>query len=758
MEIVYMGIISKIFNAIFNAILSPVFKFISSLLETALSWLFDTILKPLLINVLKPMFTALLELIFDILAGIIYSIYADVLKFVDSLQSAFNVFAGLQKVTYNGRDSTLLDVVFRLPQIQTALWVLISISFALMLLFAILGTLRSMADLENQRPISKVLSATCQSFLKMLLIPAVSLFAIAMAGQILVGIDSALGGSQTSLARTVFVVSSLDACNNSDFNISTPGEGITPGVSDDVREHYYSGEYSYTNKSQVEKDFKFGDFDYLIGFGGAIFLVVVLGACLLTFISRIFEVVVLLLVSPVFASVMPLDDGEKFKGWQDMFVAKLFGGYGTVMAMQIYMQLCPAVMDGNIIFGQGSTEANYLIRLIFLLGGAWSVIKAGPAITQLLNYQAGAAEAENNRAVTTAMAATASFAGASVAAAGRTAAQKYKGWRVRKNEALAESDKRISNRLGFETDENGKRTGRTLKEAQAAAAGAGASGTVGGSGGSGGKANLPPTGKAGGVTGSSITNTGGAGGRNKVGKGLGQAQRTGSYFSGHITTNKSKGGHSYLGVDFGKALRFGRNADGTFSGSFLGIGYRVGQDGKLDKVSLPFVRVKKYDDGKMHVARYKIPLTGIRNKRMESVTTRPDGTKERKMVHGGQFYTSDNFFGRQKARYDQETGRVEKLRDRGNYFQKNADGKYVLTHSTKGGVRREYERGEDGSYRETNRVGNLTESSYSYDENGKRQTDSLTSMKNRIQNADGSRPRQNKYIFKRDTTEGGEQS
>ena len=40
MEIVYLGLLSTIFNAIFDAILSPVFKFLSSLLETVLGWLF----------------------------------------------------------------------------------------------------------------------------------------------------------------------------------------------------------------------------------------------------------------------------------------------------------------------------------------------------------------------------------------------------------------------------------------------------------------------------------------------------------------------------------------------------------------------------------------------------------------------------------------------------------------------------------------------------------------------------------------------
>lgn len=736
MEIVYMGLISKIFNAIFNAILSPVFKFISSLLETVLSWLFDTVLKPLLLNVLQPLFTALLELIIDILSGIIYSLYADCLQLVDSLQTAFDIFAGLKPVTYQGKSSSLLQTVFELDQVKTAVWTLIGVGFVLMMLFAILGTVRSMGDLdeETQRPVSKVLSGVFKGMAKMFLIPTVCLFAIMMSTQILGGIDTAFGGSQTSMARMVFVVSSLDASKKQEYNVSAQSGNSSGdwniGINDPVRKPYYTGAYSYTDKSRVEKDFDLGEFDYLIGFGGSVFLVIVLAICLLTFITRIFEVVILFVVSPLFASVMPLDDGEKFKAWQDMFVAKLFGGYGTVMAMQIYMQLCPSVMDGNIIFGEGSAEANYLIRLVFLLGGAWAVIKAGPTITQLLNFQAGAAESESGRVVSAGLIGAASFAGSAAGAAYGKVSQSYNGWKSNKNEAFRESGKRISNRLGWETDASGSRTGRKLSEAGA------------------------QRGSGGGVNTGGGRNTIGNG-RNQVHKGEGRSQRTASYFNGRITANKSKGGHSYLGVDFGKKLQFGRNADGTFSARFMGVGWRTGQDGKLDKVALPFVRMKRSAEGKMQVARYKIPMSGLQYRRTENVTLRSDGSSERTL---GSFYVSDNIWSRSKRRFDQDTGKVETLKRGGNYYEKDAEGQYVKTHH-EGifGIRTEYEKDGD-KYRKANRVGNFTESSYSYNEKGKRQTNSISSIKSHQRAADGSRPGSGKYIFKRDTVGERDQS
>lgn len=669
MEVVYLGLISKIFNAIFNAILAPVFKFISSLLETVLGWLFRTILQPLLINVLQPLFKGLVDLIMEILGGIIYSIYADCLQIVDALQTSFRIFAGLDEVTYKGRSYSLLEVIFRMETIQKATYILIAVSFALMMLFAILGVLRSMADLDgaDQRPVSKVLSMVFKAMTKMFMIPAVSLFAIMMSCQILAGINSALGGESTTLARMVFVVSSLDACKESKYNVS--GGGTNIGIDDPVRKNYYDGTYSYTDKSRVKNDFELGKFDYMLGFLGAGFLIIVLAICMISFITRIFDVIVLFMVSPFFAAVMPLDDGEKFKAWQDMFVAKLFGGYGSVVGMQVYMMLCPAVMGGNIVFGQGSTEANYLIRMIFLMGGAWAVVKVGPTITQLLNFQAGAAESEHSRSVMMA----ASMAGNAAVGLGRTSVQAYQGWKGKKDGAMAASDQRIRDRL-----------------------------------------NSPKAGQSnGGQNGSSGRNTAAtAAGPRITQKGPGQAQRTGTMFKGHITTNKTEGGHSYLGVDF-KNTKFGRDENGRFNARVLGVGVRKGQDGKVDKISLPFVRLKRDDNGKMRVAKVKTPA-GVNIKRAETLKKNPDGTTTRTM---GKLYCSDIKVAGYKARFDQNTGNVETLSKFGTHYAKNENGQYVMTHTQHFGVRKEFEQDADGKYKQTHRVGNFTESSYSYDGN-----------------------------------------
>ena len=739
MEIVYLGLLSSIFNAIFEAILSPIFKFLSSLLETVLGWLFDNVLGPLLENVLWPIFTGVVDLVFEILAEIIYKLFASILQIVDAMQSAFNIFAGLEPVTYVNHPEPLplIEMLFRIDTVQWAVMIITVIGLCLTFMFAVLGTARSMLelDVDNAKPISRVLRFTGQAMVRFALIPITCLFLITMSGRVLQGVGTAMGSDSTTLSRMVFVVASLDA-NKKDarYNISgrlndgdspvTPASDI--GITDAYRRPFYTGSSSYADSDVVGRTFNFARFDYLIGFGCSIFLLIVMGICLINFICRIFEVLMLFIASPIFVSTMPLDDGEKFKAWQDMFVAKIFSGFGSVIAMELYMLLCPVVMGGGISFMQnGSTEADYLIRMLFMLGGAWAVIKAGPTITQLLNFQAGAAERE------TGMSVTAGMMGAATTIKG-TASQAFTGIRgyaasrsAGKQASREASNRRIAKRLNAAGSTGGGASSGGAGKTGKGRAGARKTGTARkGSvlrktrpaAGTGRRAasvtpsrarrkrpprltgaqavralrrlSPPPTSTANGAPKKeAVTPQAGL-------QSQGKARRVGTLgSSGHVTVNTSSGGHRYLGVDYGKRLSFGRDQEDRFQFRVFGMGYRTGKDGKVDKVSLPFVRLKRGEDG-LHVSKVNIP-GAVSFKRAETRTVRPDGTESRKF---GDMYFSDlKPLGNEvlKRRYDADTGKVETIQSGISHYAKNSKGEYVLTKKELLGMRTEYE--QDGS-------------------------------------------------------------
>ncbi len=650
-EVVYLGLLSKIFNAIFNAILSPVFEFISKLLETVLGWIFDAVLQPLLVAVFFPLLKSVWDIIMEAFGEMFYGLLVSVLQIIDSMQDAFNIFAGLKLVTYKKSDPmSMLELIFRLDVVQRGVLIITAIALVLMFLFATIATVRSIFDMEmeNRHTISKILQSSMKAFFRLFLIPVVCLFAIRMSGVILSSVNTAMGGDQTTLSRMIFVTASLDAARDDRYNTSSGNSDI--GINDGLRKKYYTGEVSYANKDQVGKDFKFGKFDYLVGFGGCGFLIIILFIGILTFINRLFEVVILFIVSPFFASLMPLDDGEKFKTWQDMFVGKLFGGFGLVIAMELYMILVPIVMSGNISFGEGSTEANYLLRFVFLLGGAWATIKIGPMITQLLSFQAGGQEQM------TAASAYGFVAGAGAMAAGlgSAAVNAYRGGKAARAGRREQSNERINERLGYGLSGGGSGGGGGRTQIQGRKPGSVKQGAPGSDGGF--KANA--------------------------------ATQKGSFMGGKITMSKTAEGKSRLGINT-RALRIGTDENGRTRCQVFGFGSTTSADGQK-KISLPMLRLKQETgaDGKnsWRVAKVKLPA-GIHLKRAETVTRNADGTTSHTF---GKMYCSDVSAVGLKRRFDSDTGRVERLSLLGANYAKNAQGQYVKTHQTIFGNRFEY--------------------------------------------------------------------
>lgn len=418
-----LGIFSTIFNWVLEKILSPVFSFISGLLESVLGWLFETILGPLLKSVIWPLIQMAIDTVVKVLAGALYSLLAHLLRLVDQMEIAFDIFIGLKDVsskTYG--EGSLLSILYQMKEVKTAFWLILFIGLGIALMLTIYATAKSAFDLdfENKRPVSKVLASFMKTFFYFFMIPFLALVMIQLSGVMLRGMDRALTAKtdKTTLGRMVFVVSSLNAAKLDQYNISNPNPVGNIGIEDAVRNKFYSGDISYTDKGKVEENFKYEKFDFLVGFGMGIFLLIVMASCLIVFVQRVFDIIILYLVSPFFVSMMPLDDGEKFKKWRELFLGKCFTGFGNIAAMKIYLMLCPVIMGNQISFAEkSSVESTYLIKMIFMLGGAWAVLKSGPMITSLLSSAAGGTEQETGN-VASAAAVGAAMKGGSLAVKG----------------------------------------------------------------------------------------------------------------------------------------------------------------------------------------------------------------------------------------------------------------------------------------------------------------------------------------------------
>lgn len=406
MEFAYLGLFEKVFNWVLAKIFDPIFKWLSSLLNTVFTWIFEEILSPILLPVLKTAINYFFELWLKVYGNILYSLFSGLLKLIDYMETAFDVFIGIRPVKYYPNPSvsstyiegSLVEVLLQQKTVSTVFWLITAAGLAIALLLTIFSTAKSAFDLdfENKRPVSKVLTAMMKAFIQFFSVPFFVYFMLKLSTVILGIVSTAITGSMdTTLGRIVFLVASLNAAKNNEYNVSN---NFVIGTNGDPRTPFYNmnGGSDYADIGAIQNVFDVTKFDYLIGVLAAVFLLFVMAVCLITFVQRIFEILMLYMVSPYFVSTMPLDDGERFGRWRDMFIGKCFTGFGSAIGMRLYLLVCRMIMGNTIQFSQetiaNSIEMDYLMKLFFLIGGAWAVFKSGPMVTSLINAGAGQQE------------------------------------------------------------------------------------------------------------------------------------------------------------------------------------------------------------------------------------------------------------------------------------------------------------------------------------------------------------------------------
>ncbi len=416
MNMAYLGFWSDPIGWVMEHILDPVFSFVGDLLNTALTWLFQTVMGPLLKNVLIPLSIQIAKWVFNACAGVFYTLMANVWKFLDSMEQAYNIFIGIKTVQITTGDKTsdpmtLLEALYSIGTIHNAFWYIFVVSLVLLFMFTIYAVAKSIFDLETEKPrtVSHVMNLFLRSCIQFLIVPMFVLFMIRFSGVLVTTLDNSLqqsgASSNATIGSTLFVISSLDASTNAEFNISTASAEDKPtlGINDKARKNYYTNgskdkpNQTYWNYKQVKQDFVYAKFDYIVGFGVGVFVFFVMVSNSVVFIQRIFDMLLLYIVSPFFVSTMPLDDGERFKRWRELFLGKSISGLGGIVAMKLYLMIVPIIISGQITFtslSSESVETVYVLKILFLLGGAWAATKSGSMVTGLISSSAGSAEGQ----------------------------------------------------------------------------------------------------------------------------------------------------------------------------------------------------------------------------------------------------------------------------------------------------------------------------------------------------------------------------
>ncbi len=411
--------VKDITSAIFDAVVTPVTNAVGKVISTVLNTVINDVLMPILEPFFKSLVEPILGLIGDLFMAWIhirtYYMYVAVLRVIDVLEYAFNIFGGVSDVTVvkDGQRSTdfLLNVFFTNSGVSKIFWSITLLAFAVSLVFGIIAVMKSTTDLDGKRPVGKVIGAIAKTGLTFLIVPFFTLFALNMTNIVIKKTNEILsmsvGMDTPSLGTVLFLATTLQAEENSagEMSATEMAEALKngndndtmAGFTDGVRADYYSGKKDYWNAGDVLSDFNITQVKTVLGLFMSLFVLLMLIICTFVFITRIFEVMLLYIASPFFVATIPLDDGAKFNEWRNMFIAKLFSGFGMLIGMKLYIILVPIIMSSNLELSS-INFVNMGLKVLFIVGGAFAIYKSNSLLMQILNIQASYAESSTAQA------------------------------------------------------------------------------------------------------------------------------------------------------------------------------------------------------------------------------------------------------------------------------------------------------------------------------------------------------------------------
>lgn len=312
---------------------------------------------------------------------LLYSLQKTICYVIDFVREIFYKLAGIETVNIDGKQTDLLSHFILSDTVKNIFFAIFLIAIVLLVVFVLIAIIRSeYAYGENKKSKGQILGKAFQSFAIFLMVPFILIAGIALTNTVMSAINLSMNpyfattGGATSIGGQILVTSGQYAYI---------GEAAARS---EIERMFLTGELNYFDMSVVTQYYNLRNLDFLIGIFGSIVIMVMFVMSAVTFIQRIFDIVLLYIVSPVSVSTIPVDDGNRFKIWRDMTISKVLGAYGIILSMNLFFIIIPQV--SSITFFADAFK-NGIVKILFLIGGAFAVTKANLVIAQLTGSSAG---------------------------------------------------------------------------------------------------------------------------------------------------------------------------------------------------------------------------------------------------------------------------------------------------------------------------------------------------------------------------------
>ena len=317
---------------------------------------------------------------------LLYSLQKTICYIIDFIREIFYTLSGLNKVNIDGEQTDLLTHFITVDTVRTAFFYIFLIATILLVIFTLVAIIRSeYANGENKKSKALILGKSFQSFALFLMVPFILIAGIALTNAIMGAINTSMNPYALSVGGNSTIGGQILITSGANAYIGPEAERIS------IEQMFLTGQLDYFDMGVVSQYYNLRSLDFLIGIFGSIVIMVMFVMSAVTFIQRIFDIVLLYMVAPVSVSTIPVDDGNRFRIWRDMTISKVLSAYGIILSMNLFFIIIPQ-LNNIIFFNDGFKDG--IVKILFLIGGAFAVTKSNLVIAQLTGNTAGQNETQ----------------------------------------------------------------------------------------------------------------------------------------------------------------------------------------------------------------------------------------------------------------------------------------------------------------------------------------------------------------------------
>lgn len=316
----------------------------------------------------------LIDALVDLFYSILYKAFASICVLIDFIKEIFYKLCGIETVNIGGERTDLLSNLMTSEMIKRVFLSVLLIGVILLVVFTVIAIIKS--NYQEKQNWKTVLAKTGQSLVILFIIPFTVLAGIVLTNTVMSSINLSMQSTMTGTNGTI----------GGQFLVTIGSDAFIGKAADRsvIETMFITGELDYSSLSTVKTYYDISGLNYLIGLLGGIVILVMFVLSALTFVQRIFDIILLYIVSPVSVSTLPLDEGNRFKVWKDMLISKILSAYGIILVMNLFFLIIPQVY--KIRFFDNNFQ-NGVVYILFLIGGSFAVTKASRVISQLCGAQ-----------------------------------------------------------------------------------------------------------------------------------------------------------------------------------------------------------------------------------------------------------------------------------------------------------------------------------------------------------------------------------